>query len=37
MRLPPGGRELSDWNRHTFDVPTHASGTRAKGRETEVL
>jgi DNA adenine methylase len=30
-------RELSGWNRHAFDVPNHASGARAKGRETEVL
>jgi DNA adenine methylase len=28
---------LSGWNRHAFDVPNHASGARAKGRETEVL
>jgi site-specific DNA-adenine methylase len=28
---------LAGWNRHAFDVPNHASGARAKGRETEVL
>jgi DNA adenine methylase len=28
---------LADWNRHTFDLTNHASGARAKGRETEVL
>jgi DNA adenine methylase len=28
---------LSGWNRHTFDLPNHASGARAKSRETEVL
>jgi DNA adenine methylase len=30
-------RALSGWNRHTFDVPNHASGARDKGRETQVL
>jgi DNA adenine methylase len=28
---------LAGWNRHTFDLPNHASGAIAKGRETEVL
>jgi DNA adenine methylase len=28
---------LSGWNRHTFDLPNHASGAKTKGRETEVL
>jgi DNA adenine methylase len=28
---------LSGWNRHTFNLPNHASGARLKGRETEVL
>jgi DNA adenine methylase len=28
---------LAGWSRHTFDLPNHAAGGRAKGRETEVL
>jgi DNA adenine methylase len=28
---------LSGWTRHTFDIANHASGAKAKGRETEVL
>jgi DNA adenine methylase len=28
---------LSGWSRHTLDVPNHASGAKAKDRETEVL
>ncbi len=28
---------LSDWNRHTFDLPNFAAGKRSRGRETEVL
>jgi DNA adenine methylase len=28
---------LSGCNRHTFDLPNHASGARTKQRETEVL
>jgi DNA adenine methylase len=30
-------RELADWNRHAFDIANHASGSKTKGRETEVL
>jgi DNA adenine methylase len=30
-------RALAGWTRHTFDLPNHASGAKAKGRETEVL
>lgn len=30
-------RTLACWNRHTFDLPNHASGAKAKERETEVL
>jgi DNA adenine methylase len=30
-------RELARWAQHSFDVPNHASGARAKGRETEVV
>jgi DNA adenine methylase len=29
--------ELSGWNRHAFDIANHASGSKTKGRETEVL
>jgi DNA adenine methylase len=28
---------LQSWNRHTFDLPNHAAGGKAKGRETEVV
>ncbi len=28
---------LRDWDRHTFDLPNHAAGGKAKGRETEVV
>jgi len=28
---------LADWNRHTFDLPNHASGGKTKDRETEVV
>lgn len=28
---------LSDWTRHTFDLPNQASGAKTKDRETEVL
>jgi hypothetical protein len=28
---------LSDWTRHTFDLPNNAAGGKKKGRETEVL
>jgi DNA adenine methylase len=28
---------LSEWTRHTFDLPNHAAGGKRKGRETEVL
>jgi DNA adenine methylase len=28
---------LSDWSRHTFDLPNNAAGGKTKGRETEVL
>jgi DNA adenine methylase len=28
---------LAGWTRHAFDLPNHASGAKAKGRETEVL
>ncbi len=28
---------LAAWNRHTFDLPNHASGARQKDRETEAL
>ena len=30
-------KALSGWNQHTFDIANHASGARAKGRQTEVL
>jgi DNA adenine methylase len=28
---------LAGWSRHAFDLPNHAAGGRAKGRETEVV
>jgi DNA adenine methylase len=28
---------LNGWTRHTFDIANHASGSKKKGRETEVL
>jgi DNA adenine methylase len=28
---------LGGWTRHTFDIANHASGSKSKGRETEVL
>ncbi len=28
---------LHDWTRHTFDLPNHASGSKTKDRETEVV
>jgi DNA adenine methylase len=30
-------KTLAGWSRHTFDIANHASGARAKDRETEVL
>lgn len=29
--------KLKNWSRHTFDLPNHASGSKAKARETEVV
>src|SRR5262249_26129641 len=33
----PYESHLETWNRHTFDLPNHASGARTKKRETEVV